>query len=75
MYDIVPLVVQPLVGRLTKYHCSAFRHAPLLSNPCDTLNKQQDPKVSIDSKEVPGGTLIGYGDSDYYKREARLQRG
>ena len=26
--------------------------------------------VILDSKEVPGGTLIGYGDSDYYKREA-----
>lgn len=27
--------------------------------------------VILDSKEmIPGGTLIGYGDSDYYKREA-----
>lgn len=32
--------------------------------------------VILDSKEVPGGTLIGYGDSNYYKREAfRVQRG
>lgn len=26
--------------------------------------------VILDSKEIPAGTLIAYGDSDYYKREA-----
>lgn len=51
--------------------CSALPLSPTEFTCIDTNGKI----IALDSRQIPGGTLIDYSGSDYYTREACFKRG